>query len=345
MMKDGEFAAAPRRESWREVSLEAGERLDAALAERTGLSRAFVQKMIQADRVRVNGRERKANYRLRPGDQASMCPPPPPVSVLTPENIPLDVIYEDGDLLVVNKPRGMVVHPAPGAWTGTLVHALLYRGRELSALNGPVRPGIVHRIDKDTSGLLVVAKNDAAHHGLASQIQAHSMRRLYRAVVWGLAPGPAGTIDAPISRSLHDRKKMSVQPGRGRAAITHYRVLRYFPRRSEQKPACAEISARLETGRTHQIRVHMDYIGHPVLGDPLYGGRRHFMAERGQMLHAETLGFRHPRTGAELEFHAPPPPDFAALLDFFSVKTSIAPEKTLKKAAADGKIMRGCLRS
>ncbi|MDR1321638.1 MAG: RluA family pseudouridine synthase [Gracilibacteraceae bacterium] len=318
MVEKNGCAAGLEYDVWRDVALEAGRRLDTALAEGTGLSRSFIQNMIHAARVRVNGREEKANYRLRPGDRAAVRVPPPPASVLTPENIPLDIVYEDGDLLVVNKPRGMVTHPAPGARTGTLVHALLHHGRELSALNGAARPGIVHRIDKDTSGLLVVAKNDAAHRGLAAQIQEHSMRRRYRAVLWGLAPEASGTVDAPISRCVHDRKKMAVQPGRGRAAITHYLVLRRFPGRGPQKPACTEISAELETGRTHQIRVHMNYIGHPVLGDPLYGGRAHPLAARGQMLHAETLGFRHPLTGAELEFQAPLPPDFAALLAYFS---------------------------
>jgi 23S rRNA pseudouridine1911/1915/1917 synthase len=320
-MRDEKFAAEGVYDAWQTVAPEPGGRLDAALAARTGLSRAFIQELIRSARVRVNGRAAKPNYRLRPGDLAALSIPPPPPSELTPENIPLDLVYEDGDLLVVNKPQGLVVHPAPGLYTGTLVHALLYHSREFSALNGVVRPGIVHRIDKDTSGLIVVAKNEAAHRELAEQAQAHTMRRRYRAVLWGTVPDDSGAVDAPIGRCLRDRKKMSVRPGQGREAITHYTVLRRFPYRSPQKPACTEISARLETGRTHQIRVHMDYIGHPVLGDKVYGHRRHPLAAHGQMLHAEILGFCHPRTGAEMEFQAPLPPDFEALLAYFTVET------------------------
>jgi 23S rRNA pseudouridine1911/1915/1917 synthase len=310
------------------VELNPGGRLDAALAERSGLSRSFIQELIRSARVRVNDREQKANYRLRPGDRAEISLPPPPPSALIPEDIPLDLVYEDGDLLVVNKPRGLVVHPAPGARTGTLVQALLHHSRELSTLDDSARPGIVHRLDKDTSGLLVVAKNEFAQRGLAEQAAAHSMHRRYRAVLWGTMTEASGTVDAPIGRSLRDRKKMAVRLGQGRAAITHYAVLRRFPHREPERPACTEISARLETGRTHQIRVHMDYIGHPVLGDPLYGRRLHRLAGQGQMLHAEFLGFRHPRTGVNMEFQAPLPSDFAALLDFFAAEP---PDARLKR--------------
>lgn len=225
-----------------------------------------------------------------------------------PEHIPLDVVYEDDDLLVVNKPKGMVVHPAPGNYTGTLVNALLYYcGDSLSGVGGVIRPGIVHRIDKDTSGLLMVAKNDFAHVDLARQIQEHSFHRAYQAVVYGNVTADSGTVCQPIGRSPKDRKKMAVTQQNSKPATTHYRVLERFG-------DFTHIRCVLETGRTHQIRVHMAYIGHPLAGDPVYGPRRVITSLGGQCLHAGEIGFIHPRTGAKMRFEAPLPPYFTSFL-------------------------------
>lgn len=224
-----------------------------------------------------------------------------------PEEIPLDIVYEDADLVVVNKPRGMVVHPAAGNYRGTLVNALLNHCRDLSGINRALRPGIVHRLDKDTTGLLVVAKNDTAHLDLACQIKERRVKRQYLALVHGHPP-QEGTVDAPIGRHPVHRKKMAVEPRHGRPAVTHFRVL-------ERYPGYALVEARLETGRTHQVRVHMAYIGHPLLGDPVYAPRRPRLGLAGQALHACTLGFRHPRTGEYLEFRAPLPRDFEEVLE------------------------------
>ncbi|NLI90745.1 MAG: RluA family pseudouridine synthase [Peptococcaceae bacterium] len=281
-------------------------RLDVALVEKTGKSRSFIQNLIQEERVLVNGRVRKANYKIQKNDKVEVNIPEPKELDVQPENLDLEIIYEDKDLLVVNKPQGMVVHPAPGSWSGTLVNALLYHCKSLSGINGIIRPGIVHRIDKDTSGLLVVAKNDEAHHHLAQQIKEHSMKRSYRAIVHGVLSEPSGTIDVPIGRDPKDRKKMAVSFKNSKHAVTHYQVWdRYFQ--------FTEIGAFLETGRTHQIRVHMAYIKHPVLGDPLYGPRKNPFGIIGQVLHAETLRFIHPRSGEKMEFQSDPPPSFVEI--------------------------------
>lgn len=295
-------------EERRVFTLEQGIRLDIGVTEVLGESRAFVQNLIGDDKVLVNGLPKKANYKIRPEDEIEVLIPPPKVLNVEAENIELEILYEDEFLLVVNKPQGMVVHPAPGAWKRTLVNALLYHCRDLSGINGVLRPGIVHRIDKDTSGLLVVAKNDEAHHGLAEQIKAHSMARKYLAVVYGKVLEPSGTIDAPIGRDIGDRKRMAVTFQNSKQAVTHYTVLKRFN-------GFTYIEARLETGRTHQIRVHMAYLKHPVVGDPLYGPKKNPFDLQGQVLHAAHLGFVHPKSGERLEFNAEPPQYFKMLLE------------------------------
>lgn len=291
-----------------ESELPEGVRLDIGVTELIGKTRSYVQTLISDGMVEVNGAVKKANYKIRPGDKVKVVIPPPKELLVEAENIPLDIVYEDEDVLVVNKPQGMVVHPAPGSWTGTLVNALLYHCRNLSGINGVLRPGIVHRIDKDTSGLLVVAKNDQAHQGLAAQIKEHSMARKYIALVHGVVLESTGTIDAPIGRDTADRKKMAVTFHNSKTAVTHYHVLERFH-------DFTYLRAKLETGRTHQIRVHMAYLKHPVLGDPLYGPRRNPFGLEGQMLHAEHLGFVHPQTGEWLEFTVEPPEIFTKLLE------------------------------
>ena len=295
-------------EEWQTITVSPGRRLDVALAEKTEKSRSYIQTLIQEERVLVNGQVKKANYKVQEGDQVEINFPEPQALDVLPENIPLEIVYEDNDLVVVNKPPGMVVHPAPGSWHGTLVNALLYHCRNLSGINGVIRPGIVHRIDKDTSGLLVVAKNDEAHHKLAEQIKEHSAGRSYRAIVHGVLAEPSGTINAPIGRDPKDRKKMAVVFHNSKEAITHYYVLnRYY--------GFTEIRAVLETGRTHQIRVHMAYIKHPVLGDPLYGPKKNPFGLQGQVLHAESLSFLHPASGRKMEFTVDPPPAFLEVLN------------------------------
>jgi len=268
------------------------------------LSRSFIQKMMKEEKVLVNGKPVKANYRLKTEDEICFELPEAVEPDIEPENIPLDILYEDADVLVVNKPKGMVVHPAAGNYDGTLVNALLYHcGDSLSGINGVIRPGIVHRIDKDTSGLLIVAKNDTAHRHLAEQIKAHSFTREYRAVVYGKIRED-GTVDAPIARHPQDRKRMAVQnTPNARNAVTHYFVTKNFT-------GFTQLRLRLETGRTHQIRVHMAYIGHPVAGDPVYGPKKGITQLHGQCLHAGLIGFIHPRTGEYMEFEAPLPPYF-----------------------------------
>jgi len=290
-------------EQWVSIEVEPGIRLDVALTEATQKSRSFIQNLIAEQRVLVNGQPKKANYKVRPGDHVELNYPEPTKLDVQPEDIPLDIVYEDSDLLVVNKPQGMVVHPAPGSWSGTLVNALLYHCQNLSGINGVLRPGIVHRIDKDTSGLLVVAKNDEAHRGLAEQIKNHKVVRNYRAIVHGVLAEPSGTIDAPIGRDPNFRKKMAVVFKNSKEAITHYYVLNRFLN-------FTEIKAVLETGRTHQIRVHMAYIKHPILGDPLYGPKKNPFGVQSQVLHAELLSFKHPRTGKQMEFSVEPPETF-----------------------------------
>lgn len=290
-------------DEWLPVDVPIGLRLDVALAEKTKKSRSFIQNLIGDNRVLVNGRVRKANYKIQEEDQVEISFPQPRELDVLPENIDLEIVYEDSDLLVVNKPQGMVVHPAPGVWNGTMVNALLYHCHSLSGINGVIRPGIVHRIDKDTSGLLVVAKNDDAHNKLALQIKEHSVKRSYLAIVHGVLSEPSGTIDAPIGRDPKDRKKMAVVFKNSKEATTHYSVLERFYQ-------FTEIRAVLETGRTHQIRVHLAYLKHPVLGDPLYGPKKNPFGLTGQVLHAETLGLIHPNTGEKMEFTAEPPKSF-----------------------------------
>lgn len=281
-------------------------RIDKVLAHQFNqFSRSHLQKWIVDGNVRVNGQPIKPKYKLAVGDQVVIEPEAPQKVDLTPEKIPLDIVYEDDDVIVVNKPQGMVVHPAPGHPDHTLVNALLYHS-PLSTINGEFRPGIVHRIDKDTSGLLMVAKNDLAHRSLAAQLKAKTNQREYVALVHGVIKQDAGTIDAPIGRSKKDRKKQAVVSD-GRHAVTHFKVLRRFRHYTL-------VSCRLETGRTHQIRVHMKSIGHPLAGDPLYGPRK-TLPGRGQYLHARLLGFKHPRTGKDLVFTAPLPEYFQQMLD------------------------------
>lgn len=281
-------------------------RIDKVLAHQFNqFSRSHLQKWIVDGNVRVNGQPVKPKYKLAVGDQVVIEPEAPQKVDLTPEKIPLDIVYEDDDVIVVNKPQGMVVHPAPGHPDHTLVNALLYHS-PLSTINGEFRPGIVHRIDKDTSGLLMVAKNDLAHRSLAAQLKAKTNQREYVALVHGVIKQDAGTIDALIGRSKKDRKKQAVVSD-GRHAVTHFKVLRRFRHYTL-------VSCRLETGRTHQIRVHMKSIGHPLAGDPLYGPRK-TLPGRGQYLHARLLGFKHPRTGKDLVFTAPLPEYFQQMLD------------------------------
>lgn len=271
-------------------------------------TRSSLQKLIETDDVLVNGKMVSKNYKIKLGDKIYVSFPPPEELSVEAENIPLDIVYEDQDLIVVNKPKGMVVHPAPGNVTGTLVNALLYHCREsLSGINGVIRPGIVHRIDKDTSGLLIVAKNDKAHLSLAEQIREHSFDRFYEAVVYGVLKQDHGTIDAPIGRSQKDRKKMAVTTVHSRNAVTHYEVLQRFER-------FTHVRLKLETGRTHQIRVHMANIGYPVAGDAVYGPKKVITELQGQCLHAKVIGFTHPKTGKRLLFESELPAYFQNFL-------------------------------
>lgn len=294
---------------WIAAPEDAGARLDAFLAGKMEKTRSSVQKLIEEENVRLNGAPAAKNARLREGDRVEAAEPPPEVLDVKPQNIPLDIVYEDQDLLVVNKPKGMVVHPAAGNPDGTLVNALLFHcGDSLSGINGVIRPGIVHRIDKDTSGLLIVAKNDRAHQSLAEQIAVHSFTRIYNAVVYGIVKEEEGTVSAPIGRHPTDRKRMAVLSSGGREAVTHYRVLERFP-------GFTLVECRLETGRTHQIRVHMAHIGHPVAGDPVYGPKKCITELQGQCLHARVIGFIHPATGEYLEFDSGLPPYFERFLE------------------------------
>ena len=289
---------------------QAGERLDKFLSESVEeLSRSSLTKLIEDGKVTVGEKTVKKNYKVALGDCVTvLIDDPRPVDIL-PENIPLDVVYEDEHLLVVNKPKGMVVHPAPGNYSGTLVNALMYRcGDGLSGINGELRPGIVHRIDKNTSGLLAVAKSDIAHTGLSEQIKAHSFTREYLAICYGNLKEDERTVDAPIGRHKIDRKKMCVTPLNSKPAVTHISVL-------ERYSGFTYIRCRLETGRTHQIRVHMAYIGHPLAGDDVYGPSKVITSLHGQCLHACKLGFIHPVTGEYLEFTAEPPESFTAFRD------------------------------
>ena len=285
-----------------------GERLDKWISEQCDeLTRNAVHKLIENGSVKVNDCTPNKNYKLKGGEQISVIIPEPEVLDVVPQDIPIDIVYEDDDLLIVNKPKGMVVHPAAGNPDGTLVNALLFhcKGR-LSSINGVIRPGIVHRIDKLTSGLLIVAKNDNAHNKLAEQIKEHSFTREYQAICCGRFKEKQGTVDAPIGRSKFDRKKMCVTEQNSRHAVTHYEVLEEFGQYSL-------VRFRLETGRTHQIRVHCAYIGHPVLGDEVYG--KPFKGIEGQCLHAKLIGFIHPTTDEYMEFDSELPEYFRKMLD------------------------------
>jgi len=285
-------------------------RADAVLSAAVdGLTRSAAQKWMEEGRVTLNGKPVKKNTPLRPGDTLLVSPPQPQDIDLVPQDIPLDIVYEDDDVVVVNKPVGMVVHPAPGHPDGTLVNALLYHCKEsLSGINGEKRPGIVHRIDRDTSGLLIVAKNDKAHLALAAQLQDHSLFRLYHAVVVGGFKEDSGTVNAPLARHPVDRKRMAVcRGGEGREAVTHWQVV-------DSQGGYSHITCRLETGRTHQIRVHMASIGHPLVGDVVYGSKKPFPGLAGQCLHAACLTFTHPTTGERMTVEAPLPDWFTKTL-------------------------------
>ena len=288
----------------RPAEADAGARVDAWLAARVeGLTRSAAQRLLEEGWVLRDGKPLAKNYRLAGGEELEVSLPEPEPADAAPQDIPLDVVYEDADVIVVNKPKGLVVHPAPGHPDGTLVNALLYHcGGSLSGVGGALRPGIVHRIDRDTSGLIIAAKNDFAHQALAAQLQDHSLARTYECVaVGGLRQG-SGTVDAPIGRHPTDRKRMAVVPN-GRPAVTHYQVL-------SRGGGCAYVRCRLETGRTHQIRVHMAHIGHPILGDTVYGAKKSVPGLQGQCLHAVGLRFLHPRTGETVELSCPLPPEF-----------------------------------
>lgn len=294
-----------------------GARCDVYVSERLNLTRSAVQKLLTDGKITVNGSPAAKNYKLRAGDKLEVTLPEPEQYEAQPEDIPLDVVYEDTHIIVINKPQGMVVHPAPGHTSGTLVNALMHHcGDSLSGINGVLRPGIVHRIDRDTSGLICVAKNDMAHTMLAEQLKDHTMHRAYRAIVTGGFSSDEGTIDAPIGRHPADRKKMAVIKTSGktaREAVTHYRVLERFR-------GFSLVEAVLETGRTHQIRVHMAYIGHPLMGDALYGGGRTPFEKhnapllQGQCLHAAALILIHPATGETMRFECPLPENFNTLI-------------------------------
>lgn len=272
------------------------------------LSRSYIQKLLKDKMVTVNDRPVKANYRISAEDTVEMTVPDLIMPDIRPEPIPLDILYEDEDLLIVNKPKGMVVHPAAGHSEGTLVNAVMYHcGLNLSGINGVMRPGIVHRIDKDTTGSLIICKNDFAHASIAGQLKVHSITRKYRAIVWRHMKEPEGCINAPIGRHPNDRKKMAVNEKNGKPAVTHYRVL-------EELNGFSYLECQLETGRTHQIRVHMASIGHPLLGDSVYGPAKCPYSLQGQTLHAMTIGFVHPATGEYLEIEAPLPDYFNELL-------------------------------
>lgn len=286
---------------------DAGTRADVFLAAKLGVSRSNMQKLLEDGRVKRGEKIIKANYKVRAGEMFVVDIPEPEQIEAVPENIPLDIIYEDDDVAVLNKARGMVVHPAPGNYTGTLVNALLYHCSNLSGINSAIRPGIVHRLDKDTSGIMIVAKNDAAHISLSQQIQSKTAVRTYLAVVRGNIKTDSGTIETQIARDKTDRKKMSVVKEGGRDAITDYEVLERFGKYTL-------VRCKLRTGRTHQIRVHMEYLGYPLVGDPKYSPMKTPFGIKGQALHSHTLEFTHPRTGERMKFEAPLPEDMHKII-------------------------------
>ena len=291
-----------------------GERVDKIMSSLSdSMSRSYIQKLIKGGLVLVNGKTVKNSTVVNEGDELDMTVPKAIIPDIEPEDIPLDIIYEDSDVLVVNKPKQMVVHPAAGHYNGTLVNALMfYLGDNLSGINGVMRPGIVHRIDMDTTGSVIICKNDKAHQAIADQLKEHSINRIYHAIVHGIIKDDVGTVEANIGRSTTDRKKMAVVPaGQGKTAITHYRVLKRF-----EEDKMTYIQCKLETGRTHQIRLHMAHIGHPLLGDQIYGPERKSRFKlQGQCLHAKILGFTHPSTGEYVETDAPLPEYFSHLLE------------------------------
>lgn len=290
---------------------DSGERIDKFITNCIdSLTRSYIQKMIAEGQCYVNGKAVKASYRVKEEDEVVFSLPKSVEPDIAAEDIPLDILYEDEDVLVVNKPKHMVVHPAPGHYNGTLVNAVMYHCRgSLSGINGVMRPGIVHRIDKDTSGSLIICKNDAAHNSIAAQLKEHSVNRIYHAIVHGVLEADEMTIDAPLGRHPKDRMKMAVVSG-GKRAVTHVQVLKRFEK-------FTYLSCRLETGRTHQIRVHMAHIGHPILGDEVYapGRKSPVKCENGQILHAKVIGFVHPASGEYIEFDAPLPDEFRHLLE------------------------------
>lgn len=287
-----------------------GLRIDKFLTESCpDYTRSFLQKLLKSELVEVNGKPVKSSYKTAAGDTVTFEVPEAVEAEITAQEIPLDILYEDEDVILINKPKGMVVHPAAGHYEGTLVNGLMHHCREqLSGINGVMRPGIVHRIDMDTTGVLIVCKNDLAHNSIAEQLKVHSITRKYYAVVFGSLKDDEGTIHAPIGRHPNDRKKMSINSKNGKDAVTHYKVLERFH-------GYTLVECRLETGRTHQIRVHMASIGHPLLGDQVYGPAKQPFRLQGQTLHAGVLGFLHPRTGEYMEFSAPLPKYFEELLE------------------------------
>ena len=288
-----------------------GERIDKALNLLIeSLSRSFIAKLIKENQVTVNGKTVKSSYSLKTDDEVVFCLPPSIQPDIQPENIPLDILYEDRDVIIINKPKGMVVHPAAGHYSGTLVNALMYHcGEDLSGINGIMRPGIVHRIDMNTTGSIIVCKNDKAHNCIAEQLKEHSITRKYHAICYGFIKDDEGTINKPIGRHPTDRKQMAVNEKNGKEAITHYKVLKRFQNYTY-------IECQLETGRTHQIRVHMSSIGHPLLGDDVYApGRKHPFHLEGQTLHAKILGFIHPDSKEYIELDAPLPEYFEKLIN------------------------------
>ncbi len=307
------------------------ERLDRYLSDVMEASRAHVQKLIAEEAVLIKGKPAKANHRLRLGEEIAVREEPPAPLAVVPQSIALDILYEDSDIIVINKARGMVVHPAAGNPDGTLVNALLHHCRDLSGINGVLRPGIVHRLDKDTSGAIVVAKNDRAHLALAVQIQKKTAGRIYWAIVHGVMKEDEGRIETLIGRDPNERKRMAVVKKNGKPAVTHFRVLERF---KDMTLVCC----RLETGRTHQIRVHLAHLGYPVVGDTVYAKRKHRFSIQGQALHAKELHLIHPSTGKNMQFFAPLPADMAAILKSLGSLVLQAEKEKVERGFIDGQV-------